>query len=69
MLSIFMELVLKDNEPEKAIKLAIVFGINAQLLLEQASDILLSNKQFSRAVACYKLSKVNNYSIKNKSKK
>ncbi|XP_076160766.1 RCC1 and BTB domain containing protein claret isoform X2 [Ptiloglossa arizonensis] len=56
-LSIFMELVLKDNEPEKAIKLAIVFGINAQLLLEQASDILLSNKQFSRAVACYKLSK------------
>ncbi|XP_053987652.1 uncharacterized protein LOC128881032 [Hylaeus volcanicus] len=55
--SIFMELVLKDNEPEKAIKLALVFGINAQQLLEQASDILLSNKQFSRAVACYKLSK------------
>ncbi|XP_076627928.1 RCC1 and BTB domain containing protein claret isoform X2 [Colletes latitarsis] len=55
-LSIFMELVLKDNEPEKAIKLAIVFGINAQQLLEQASDILLSNKQFSRAVTCYKLS-------------
>ncbi|XP_015431451.1 PREDICTED: uncharacterized protein LOC107187791 [Dufourea novaeangliae] len=56
-LSIFMELVLKDNDPEKAIKLAIVFGINAQQLLEQAGDILLSNKQSSRAVACYKLSK------------
>nr|XP_033323093.1 uncharacterized protein LOC117218656 [Megalopta genalis] len=56
-LSVFMELVLKDNDPEKAIKLAIVFGINAQLLLEQAGDILLSNKQSSRAVACYKLSK------------
>ncbi|XP_076673695.1 RCC1 and BTB domain containing protein claret [Andrena cerasifolii] len=57
LLSIFMELVLKDNEPEKAAKLAIVFGINAQQLLEQAGDILLSNKQFPRAVACYKLAK------------
>ncbi|XP_076290430.1 RCC1 and BTB domain containing protein claret [Lasioglossum baleicum] len=56
-LSVFMELVLKDNDPEKAIKLAIVFGINAQRLLEKAGDILLSNKQSSRAVACYKLSK------------
>ncbi|XP_076756092.1 RCC1 and BTB domain containing protein claret isoform X2 [Xylocopa sonorina] len=56
-LSIFMELVLKNNELEKAAKLAIVFGINAQQLLEQAGDILLMNKEFSRAVACYKLSK------------
>ncbi|XP_076387306.1 RCC1 and BTB domain containing protein claret isoform X2 [Megachile rotundata] len=56
-LSIFMELVLKNNELEKAVKLAIVFGINAQQLLEQAGDILLMNKDFPRAVACYKLSK------------
>lgn len=66
-LSFFMELVLKDNEPEKAAKLAVVFGINAQQLLEQAGDILLSNKQFSRAVACYKLSKVSIYNINRKS--
>ena len=57
-LSIFMELVLKNNDLEKATKLAIVFGINAQQLLEQAGDILLTNKEFPRAVACYKLSKV-----------
>ncbi|XP_034188520.2 RCC1 and BTB domain containing protein claret [Osmia lignaria lignaria] len=56
-LSIFMELVLQNNELEKAAKLAIVFGINAQQLLEQAGDILLTNKDFPRAVACYKLSK------------
>ncbi|XP_076231996.1 RCC1 and BTB domain containing protein claret [Calliopsis andreniformis] len=56
LLSLFMELVLKDNEPEKAAKLAVIFGINVQQLLEQAGDILLSNKKFSRAVACYKLS-------------
>ncbi|XP_043788507.1 uncharacterized protein LOC122712731 isoform X3 [Apis laboriosa] len=56
-LSIFMELVLKNNELEKAAKLAIIFGINAQQLLEQAGDILLMNKEFPRAVACYKLSK------------
>ncbi|XP_071855799.1 RCC1 and BTB domain containing protein claret [Bombus fervidus] len=56
-LSIFMELVLKNNELEKAAKLAVVLGINAQQLLEQAGDILLTNKEFPRAVACYKLSK------------
>ncbi|KOX68598.1 X-linked retinitis pigmentosa GTPase regulator like protein [Melipona quadrifasciata] len=56
-LSIFMELVLKNNDLEKATKLAIIFGINAQQLLEQAGDILLTNKEFPRAVACYKLSK------------
>ncbi|CAK9809769.1 X-linked retinitis pigmentosa GTPase regulator homolog [Anthophora plagiata] len=56
-LSIFMELVLKNNELEKAAKLAILFGINAQQLLEQVGDILLMNKDFPRAVACYKLSK------------
>lgn len=60
-LSIFMELVLKNNELEKAAKLAIIFGINAQQLLEQAGDILLMNKEFPRAVACYKLSKVSKY--------
>lgn len=56
-----MELVLKNNELEKAAKLAIVLGINAQQLLEQAGDILLTNKEFPRAVACYKLSKVSKY--------
>ncbi|OAD60135.1 X-linked retinitis pigmentosa GTPase regulator like protein [Eufriesea mexicana] len=56
-LSTFMELVLKHNELEKAAKLAKVFGINAQQLLEQAGDILLTNKEFLRAVTCYKLSK------------
>lgn len=54
-----MELVLKKNELEKAGKLATIFGLNGQHFLEYAGDIFLSNKEFSRAVASYKISKVN----------
>lgn len=53
-----MELVLKKNELEKAGKLATIFGLNGQHFLEYAGDIFLSNKEFSRAVASYKISKV-----------
>ncbi|KAK2577382.1 hypothetical protein KPH14_003497 [Odynerus spinipes] len=57
LLSVFMELVLKKNELDKASKLAMIFGMNSQQLFEYVGDILLSNKEFSRAVASYKLSK------------
>ncbi|KAL0112102.1 hypothetical protein PUN28_013376 [Cardiocondyla obscurior] len=57
LISIFMELVLKKNEVQKAKKLATVFGLNGQYLLEYVGDIFLSNKEFSRAVASYKMSK------------
>lgn len=57
LLSIFMELVLK-NELQKAGKLAMIFGLNGQHLLEYAGDLFLSNKELSRAVASYKMSKV-----------
>ncbi|XP_024872319.1 uncharacterized protein LOC112454915 [Temnothorax curvispinosus] len=57
LLSVFMELVLKKNELQKAGKLAMVFGLNGQHLLEYVGDIFLSNKEFSRAVASYKISK------------
>lgn len=53
-----MELVLKRNELQKAGKLAMIFGLNGQQLLEYAGDIFLSNKEFSRAVASYKMSRV-----------
>ncbi|XP_014467574.1 PREDICTED: uncharacterized protein LOC106740753 isoform X2 [Dinoponera quadriceps] len=56
-LSVFMELVLKKNELEKAGKLATIFGLNGQHFLEYAGDMFLSNKEFSRAVASYKISK------------
>ncbi|XP_072761626.1 uncharacterized protein Ca isoform X2 [Anoplolepis gracilipes] len=55
--SIFMELVLKKNELQKAGRLAMIFGLNGQQLLEYAGDIFLSNKEFSRAVAAYKMSR------------
>ncbi|EFN66274.1 X-linked retinitis pigmentosa GTPase regulator-like protein [Camponotus floridanus] len=55
--SIFMELVLKKNELQKAGKLAMIFGLNGQQLLEYAGDIFLSNKEFPRAVASYKMSR------------
>lgn len=54
-----MELVLKKNELEKAGKLATIFGLNGQHLWEYAGDIYLSNKEFSHAIASYKMSKVN----------
>lgn len=58
LLSVFMDLVLKKNELENAGKLAMIFGLNGQRLLEYAGDIFLSNKEFPRAVASYKMSKV-----------
>ncbi|XP_043498025.1 uncharacterized protein LOC122521394 isoform X1 [Polistes fuscatus] len=57
LLSVFMELVLKRNELDKAGKLALVFGMNSQQLFEYVGDILLTNREFPRAVASYKLSK------------
>ncbi|XP_012059515.1 PREDICTED: uncharacterized protein LOC105622712 [Atta cephalotes] len=57
LLSIFMELVLKRNELQEAGKLAMIFGWNGQHLLEYVGDLFLSNKEFSRAVASYKMSK------------
>ncbi|XP_046742534.1 uncharacterized protein LOC124409162 [Diprion similis] len=57
LLSVFMDLVLKHKELEKAERLAVVFGMNLQHLLESAGDILLSNKEFSRAIVLYKLSR------------
>jgi len=53
-----MELVLKRNELQEAGKLAMIFGWNGQHLLEYVGDLFLSNKEFSRAVASYKMSKV-----------
>ncbi|XP_011633715.1 uncharacterized protein LOC105424907 [Pogonomyrmex barbatus] len=57
LVSIFMEMILKRNEFQKAGKLATVFGLNGQHLLEYVGDIFLSNKEFSHAVASYKMSK------------
>lgn len=51
-------MVIKRNEFEKAGKLISAFGINGQQLWEYAGDIFLHNKEFTKAVACYKLSKV-----------
>jgi len=58
-----MELVSK-NELQKAGKLAMIFGLNGQYLLEYAGDLFLSNKELSRAVAAYKMSKVDKNLIK-----
>lgn len=44
---------------EKAGKLALIFGLNVQQLLELAGDILLSNKQPAKAEVLYKISRVN----------
>ncbi|XP_050454237.1 uncharacterized protein LOC126852967 isoform X1 [Cataglyphis hispanica] len=55
--SILMELILKKNELQKAGRLAMIFGFNGQQLLEYAGDIFLSNKEFPRAVAAYKMSR------------
>lgn len=57
LLSVFMDLVLKYKELEKAERLALVFGMNLQNLLENAGDILLSNKEFPQAIVLYKLSR------------
>lgn len=63
LVTVFMELVLKANELKNAKKLAMMFGLNGQHLLEYAGDVFLSNKEFPRAVASYKMSKVRGGSI------
>ncbi|XP_021913956.1 uncharacterized protein LOC110827029 isoform X3 [Zootermopsis nevadensis] len=54
---IFMDLVLKHQAIEKAERLALVFGLNLQQLLESAGDLKLSAKEFPQAIALYKLSR------------
>jgi hypothetical protein len=53
-----MDLVLTHQALEKAERLALVFGLNLQQLLESAGDIKLSAKEFPQAIALYKLSRV-----------
>lgn len=53
-----MDLVLRYKQLERAERLAVVFGLNLQSLLENAGDILLSNKEFPQAIVLYKLSRV-----------
>jgi len=55
---VFMDLVLTYQAIEKAEKLALVFGLNLQQLLEVAGDLKLSAKEFPQAIALYKVSKV-----------
>ncbi|KAG7209510.1 hypothetical protein KM043_015595 [Ampulex compressa] len=56
LVSVFMELILKKNEVDKAIQLSSIFGMNTNLLLEQTGDIFLAKREFSRAMAFYNLS-------------
>jgi hypothetical protein len=55
---VFMDLALTYQAIEKAEKLALVFGLNLQQLLEVAGDLKLSAKEFPQAIALYKVSKV-----------
>ena len=55
---VFMDLVLTYQAIEKAEKLALVFGLNLQQLLEVAGDLKLSAKEFPQAIALYRVSKV-----------
>lgn len=55
---VFMDLVLKYQAIEKAERLAVVFGLNLQQLLEFAGDLKLSAKEFPQAISLYKVSKV-----------
>lgn len=54
---IFMDLILKHCEIERAERLALIFGLNLQQLLEMAGDLKLSAKDFPQAIALYKLSR------------
>ena len=53
-----MDLVLIHQALEKAEKLALVFGLNLQQLLEGAGDLKLHGREFPQAIALYKLSRV-----------
>nr|CAD7440029.1 unnamed protein product [Timema bartmani] len=54
---IFMELVLTYQELEKAEKIAVMFGLNLQELLELAGDLKLAAEEFPQAITLYKLSR------------
>ncbi|XP_066992544.2 uncharacterized protein ca [Anabrus simplex] len=54
---VFLELVLKHQELEKAERLALIFGLNLQELLEHAGDHKLAAREFPQAIALYKLSR------------
>jgi hypothetical protein len=55
---VFMDLVLTYQALEKAERLALVFGLNHQQLLEFAGDLKLSAKEFPQAISLYKVSRV-----------
>ncbi|PSN32070.1 hypothetical protein C0J52_16221 [Blattella germanica] len=54
---VFMDLVLGHQALEKAEKLALVFGLNLQQLLEGAGDLKLNGREFPQAISLYKLSR------------
>ncbi|XP_033611768.1 uncharacterized protein LOC111875606 isoform X4 [Cryptotermes secundus] len=54
---VFMDLVLTYQAIERAERLAVVFGLNFQQLLEFAGDLKLSAKEFPQAISLYKVSK------------
>ncbi|XP_065332250.1 uncharacterized protein ca isoform X2 [Cloeon dipterum] len=54
---LFMQMALDSNQLENAERLAVLFGLNLQTLLEAAADQKLEERQFSHAITLYKLSK------------
>lgn len=55
---VFMDLVLTYQAIEKAERLAVVFGLNLQQVLEFAGDLKLSAKEFPQAISLYRVSRV-----------
>ncbi|KAG8235824.1 hypothetical protein J437_LFUL016137 [Ladona fulva] len=55
---LFLELALKKGELEEAERVAQVFNLNLQHLLEIAGDLELASKSFVQAIAFYKLSRL-----------
>ncbi|XP_014210897.1 uncharacterized protein LOC106641130 [Copidosoma floridanum] len=54
-LSLFMDLLIKRRAIKDATKLGKTFGLNVQQLIECAGDIVLCNREFSRAMELYSL--------------
>ncbi|XP_071444865.1 uncharacterized protein ca [Hetaerina americana] len=54
---LFLDLALKNGELEEAERVAQVFGLNLQHLLEVAGDLELASKSFTQAISFYKLSR------------
>lgn len=54
---LFLDLALKKGELEEAERVAQVFGLNLQHLLEIAGDLELASKSFTQAISFYKLSR------------